>query len=406
MTVRHPGRAAALFVAAAAAVLGFQSAASAHDHSTVYVSADGGGGGNCRHPDATTIQEGVGMAPAGGTVVVCPGRYRESVTITTPWVTLQGVRGATVDATGQSFGIGVGADHVTVTGMTVHNAGNGLVTPQTAEQICGSPPDNGVPQPLCAGIVTFAVGAQGPVAGNNLTITDNELTGNAGFGIDVVSTQHSLIGDNEADRNGVVGINVVDDLGVPVRHNRIIGNDASDNRSGCGIALASHVGAGVIGNLVKDNEADRNGLANGGAGVLLATPTPGATITDNTLTGNSASGNGHAGVEVHIHVGANATDEKGNPTPTPNADAGGNRIVGNDLGRNNRLGDFGTDDPITTVGVYIGSNSPLSIVVKDNDIRDDDIGIFQAGKQVTTVRPDANTFRHVGQPFVAIPAFA
>jgi hypothetical protein len=45
-------------------------------------------------------------------------------------------------------------------------------------------------------------------------------------------------------------------------------------------------------------------------------------------------------------------------------------------------------------------------VVQDNEIHDDDIGIFQAGKQVETVRPDANTFRHVGQPFVAIPAFA
>src|SRR5206468_10445020 len=122
---------------------------------------------------------------------------------------------------------------------------------------------------------------------------------------------------------------------------------------------------------VKDNEADRNGLAAGGAGVLLATPTPGAKIKNNTLTGNSATGNGHAGVEVHIHVGQNATDQSGNPAPTPNADASGNRVVGNNLGRNNRLGDFGTDQ---TVGIYVGSNSPLSIVLKDNTIHDDAIG--------------------------------
>jgi parallel beta-helix repeat protein len=402
---RLPLRIIGVLVAAGATVLGVQPSASAHDHSTVVVSA-GGGGDDCRHPDATSIQQGVSLARPGGTVLVCAGTYKESVTITTPRLTLRGRHGATIDATGQSYGIGIGADNVTVTGMTVHNAGNGLVTPETAQAICGSPPNNGVPQPLCAGIVTFVVGQQGPVPGNYLTITENRLTGNAGFGIDVVSTKRSLIEDNEADRNGVVGINVVDDLNVPVRDNRIVGNDASDNRSGCGIALASHSGAGVIGNLVKDNEADRNGLANGGAGVLLATPTPGAVVKDNTLTENSASGNGHAGVEVHIHVGQNATDQNGNPAPTPNADVSGNRIIGNDLGRNNRLGDFGTDSPIKTVGVYIGSNSPLTIVVKGNDIHDDDIGIFQAGKQVTTVRPDANRFRHVGQPFVAITAFA
>jgi hypothetical protein len=95
-------------------------------------------------------------------------------------------------------------------------------------------------------------------------------------------------------------------------------------------------------------------------------------------------------------------DQNGNPAPTPNADASGNRVVGNDLGRNNRLGDFGTDQ---TVGIYVGSNSPLSIVLKDNDIHDDAIGIFQAGKQVNTVR-SGNEFHDVGRPFVAIPTFA
>ena len=105
----------------------------------------------------------------------------------------------------------------------------------------------------------------------------------------------------------------------------------------------------MIGNLVKGNEADRNGLKAGGAGVLLASPIDGVV-------------------------------------------------------RNNRLGDFGTSDPVKTVGIYIGSNSPLTIVVKGNDIRNDDIGIFQAGPTVTTVRR-GNDFRHVGQPFVAIPDF-
>jgi parallel beta-helix repeat protein len=387
VTNRLPLRATGVLIAAAAAVLGLQSAASAHDRSTVVVSANGSGGGDCRHPDARTIQKGVSLARAGGTVVVCSGTYKESVDISTPRLTLQGQRGAVVDATGKSYGIGVGADRVTVTGMTVKNAAVGL--PGLDPTKCGDPRIA-----VCAGIVTFAAKGHPPVAGNRLTIIRNVLTGNVGFGIDVASTRDSVIKDNKADANGI-GINVVDDLNIAVRDNTIAGNETDDNKNGCGIALASHTGAGVVGNVVKGNEADRNGLVSGGAGVLLATPVPTGVVRDNQLVGNSASGNGHAGIEVHFHPDSAKVD--------------GNTIVGNHVGRNNTLGDYGVGAPKTTplktVGIYVGSNSRLTIVVRDNEIRNDDIGIFQAGPHVTTVRR-GNDFRHVGKEFVAIPDFA
>jgi nitrous oxidase accessory protein NosD len=361
-------------VVAAAAVLGFQSAASAHSSSTVYVSANGAGSGNCHHPDAATIQQGVTQAPAGATVIVCPGTYKESVNITTPRLTLHGLRGAVVDATGQSYGIGIGADRVTVTGMTVHNAAKNLVDPADAQPTCGNPGN-----PLCAGIVTVVAG----VPGNHLVITDNELTGNIGFGLDVVSTFDSRIKENDASSNGVVGINVVDDVpGIPVRHNQIIGNRASDNASGCGIALASHTGAGVIDNVVLDNRADRNGLPAGGAGVLLATPVPNGQVRLNKLVGNSVNGNGHSGIQVHFHA--------------PTATVDGNSIVDNRIGQNNVRGDVTAADPDTT-GILIGSNSPLNIVVRGNSISHDVVGIFVAGPTVT-LRAQGNTFRDVQIP--------
>jgi parallel beta-helix repeat protein len=378
-------RSTAVLAAAAAAVLGLQSAASAHDHSTVYVSATGHGSGECRHPDATTIQQGVNRAGPGGTVVVCAGTYQESVTITTSRSTLHGMHGAVIDASGQVYGVGIGADRVTVTGLTVKNAGVGH--PDAAK--CGAEPDSSGPHPVCAGIVTFASAGGPPVPGNRLTITDNELTANLGFGIDVVSTHDSDIEDNEASHNGLVGINVVDDLNIPVRDNRIVGNVADDNATGCGIALASHTGAGVIGNLVKDNEADRNGLAGGGAGVLLATPIPTGKVQNNRLVDNSVTGNGHSGIQVHFHV--------------PSATVDGNSIIGNSIGRNNVKGDATAGDPDTT-GILIGSNSPLSILVRGNSISHDGVGIFVAGPNVS-LHSQGNSFRDVQIRVKTSPVF-
>lgn len=57
-------------------------------------------------------------APLHGTVVVCPGVYKASVTVDRA-VNLRGKRGAVVDATGQPYGIGVAASWVTVSGLTL-----------------------------------------------------------------------------------------------------------------------------------------------------------------------------------------------------------------------------------------------------------------------------------------------
>lgn len=389
MITRRLIRTAGVAVAAAAAVLGMPSISSATQApSLVYVSAHNySGGPECETTAVHSIQAGVDAVAPGGTVVVCPGVYKESVTVTKP-LTLQhqGPTASIVDATGQSYGIAIGADHVTVTGLTVRNAGVGL-DPST----CGAGPT----APLCAGIVTFAAAGGPPVPGNYATVTHNVLTGNVGFGVDVVSTHDSVFRYNRSNGNGI-GVNVVDDLGIPVQNNTIANNQASGNKNGCGIALASHSGAGVIGNLVQSNVADGNGLPAGGAGILLATPTPGGIVRGNSLVGNTASGNGHAGIEVHIHVGQGATP------PSTNADASGNSIVGNTIGTNNTGGDY--DDPHTT-GIYLGSNSPMSIVVKNNHISHDVNGIFKAGPNVTAVR-SGNTFTAVTHPYVVDPTFA
>jgi parallel beta-helix repeat protein len=393
MNAKKLVRTAGVATTAAVAVLGFQSAATAgtpttgYGHSTVYVSpplllpqlaVPSGDAVPCKHTTIHSIQQAVTTVGPGSTVVVCPGVYDEEVDITQT-LTLRGLPGATIDASNQSYGVGIGAPHVTVTGLTVRNAGVGLA------------PTSGA---LADGIVTASLPRTvedaspllvAPGIGNYATITNNTVTGNLGAGIDVNSTRGSLIQNNHADGNGI-GINVNTDLGVPVRDNKIIGNTANGNLNGCGIAVADHSGAGDIGNLIKNNVANGNGLPAGGAGILLAEPTSGGILKDNTFVGNSASGNGHSGFELHVHV--------------PDAHVSGNSVVGNNFGINNGGGDDG--DPDYT-GIYLGSATPMSIVVKNNHVHDDINGIFQAG-QVNAIR-SGNTFTGVLHPFVCVPTY-
>lgn len=342
---------AAALVAVSIAVSPAQSAPTRS--ATLYVAPTGGASGSntsCATPGYSTVQSAVDAADDGGTVVVCAGTYKETVNIAHR-LTLQGEPGAVIDATGKPYGVGIGADHVTVTGMTVKNAG-----------VKDTPSD---------GILTAVLGGtpDTPTAtiGNFATITNNVLTANLGSGIDVNSSSNSLVAGNSANGNGV-GINVVDDFGTSAANNRIIGNTANDNAGGCGIVLAEHSGKGVFGNVVSGNTADRNGLgtpsapnASSGSGIIIAGGPQGG-AHDNVVSGNRFVNNGHGGVTIHAHA--------------PGGNYNGNVITGNLIGRNNLRTDF---KDLKTTGIYIGSVDKLSILVTNNLIRDNEIGLFMAG---------------------------
>jgi parallel beta-helix repeat protein len=230
------------------------------------------------------------------------------------------------------------------------------------------------------------------VTGNYARILDVVATGNAGAGIDLNSTTGSLVQHVRAVGNGI-GVNVSDDLGAPSQDNKILDNVASDNKTGCGIALADHSGAGILRNLVKGNTADRNGLAAGGAGILIATPlggapdAPTALMKDNVIVGNEATGNAHAGFELHIHAPGNTIT--------------GNKVIGNRFGKNNTLGDW---EDTSTTGVFLGSNSPMAIELVDNTIAGDVYGIYKAGP--VALHAHGNTFHAVAQALHSRPDYA
>ena len=354
------GLAVAGAAAASAAAVVAVPAVSATGPSLIYVSPSGSvsnDNSSCAQASQTTIQAAVDAVSAGGMVVVCAGTYHEQVDVTTP-LTLQGRNGAIIDATGKPYGIGLGADHVTVRGLTVENA--------TADEQSGAPGD---------GIVTASLAGGPPTVSNWATITGNVLRNNGGAGVDLESTYGAVVASNDTVNNGI-GVNISDDLGGPSRDNRVVGNRATGNGF-CGIVMADHSGLGVYGNRILGNVANHNG-ADGGAGILMATPAPNGIVRDNLIRGNQMIGNGHAGLEVHVHV--------------TGADFSGNEVTGNTIGRNNLKGDY--KDPRTT-GVYVGSRSPMTLRLNRNIIYNNGFGVFTAGK--VQLKAWGNGFRDIGK---------
>ncbi|HZQ85416.1 MAG TPA: NosD domain-containing protein [Acidimicrobiales bacterium] len=330
-------------------------------------------GDGCSTATYHTIQSAVDAVPAGATIVVCAGTYAESVTITKQ-LTLSGRKGAVIDAAHQPYGIGMTAPYVTVTGMTVENASM----------------DNNAPGD---GIITAGFLNGQPAPADHETIRNNVTKNNAGAGIDLLSTSHTVVWGNWSTNNGI-GINVANDLGKPSSYNTIIGNVASDNPGGCGIVLADHTGQGIFGTVIIGNYADNNGLgtpsapdASAGSGILLAAGGAGG-AWDNLIALNEASGNGHGGLALHAHA--------------PGLNFSGNVMAFNRVGTNNLRQDTG--DPETT-GIYLGDASPLTIAVFGNTVHDDHFGIFTAG-DVTVLGGDFNRFVNVADAFGSAPSYA
>jgi parallel beta-helix repeat protein len=371
--LRLPAVATALAVALIVAVAPAAAKARHHHHSkrrhsppAVYVSPTGKASASdksCKHARYSSIQDAIEAVPLKGVVVVCKGTYPGLVNLDRR-VILAGKPGATIDATGDAYGVAVSASHASVVGLTVKNA-------NAAGQI-----DDG--------IVTIGFDQNGVPTGaaDHVKIIGNVVTGNLGSGIDLNSTSSSFAFGNKANGNGV-GINVADDLNLVASKNVILSNVANKNFGGCGIALADHSGAGVVGNIVAHNVANDNGLstptapdASAGSGVILASPVPNGIVKGNLITHNKFAGNGHAGVVVHAHA--------------PGADFSGNVISFNVIGTNNVRTD---ENDLQTTGIYLGSLSPQTITVKGNQIHDDYYGIFTSGPVTLTAKN--NQFHHV-----------
>lgn len=374
--------------------IGIASAQAAPAPHVVTVAQHGGGAARGGHGGTVfgSISSAVAAVAPGGTVIVQGGTYHEDVAVTKS-LTLEGIRGATIDAANLINGVMVTADHVTVKGLKVeHATGEGILV-QNAEH--DTVENNTVTDN------DLGVALKNPVENTYAFCQPLGAEANdCGENIHLVGSSYNTVRDNTVT-DGSGGILLTDETG-PTSHNTVSGNTVRDNSTACGVVLGGHNGnaapggtpapavAGVFDNLVIGNQISGSGLkSDGGAGVQMSTGTPGGAVYNNTVKYNNIYDNGHSAITVHSHA--------------PGQYLNGNVVTGNVFGTNNLNGDnnFANTDDATTA-VFVGTVSPLSITVKDNLIDDNEVGIFTTGP-VTVKGERQNVFFHVATPVSTNP---
>lgn len=285
---RGMGAAAVIALAALAASGGTAAAGS----ETVFVSPSGSpsnAGTSCATAQYATIGNGVSAAPAGGTVIVCPGTYTEDVAVSKALM-LAG-RHARINATGLDNGIKITHSWVRVTGFTVWGAtGEGILaqgTPQAGPIVNGQPTTTGDPiKHVTIAHNTVRNNDQGSPSSSYMECQpQGQIPGDCGEGIHLMSVSDSRVFANHVLGNSG-GILLTDEFG-PTHDNTIVRNVVEDNPFDCGITVASHnygvdpntlhkmrSFAGIYDNLIARNVVRRNGLQGEGAGVLIAAASP------------------------------------------------------------------------------------------------------------------------------------
>ena len=361
---------------------------------------------SCRSAAFKTIQSAVNAAPAGATVVVCPGTYHEQVVIAKP-LTLTGKQ-ATIDETGVTptfqvmlppptgtqtifAAVVMTSSWINFTGFRVQHAqGEGIIAAGLS------------------GPVSHIVISRNSVVYNDLggpteptyflCLANGAVPGDCGEGVHFAGgVAYSVIRDNFIAHNSG-GVLLTDDIG-PTHNNVVQGNVVTDNVADCGITVPGHNPnalnssgvpqpsvAGVYRNAILGNVVTGNGVKGFGAGVLFATPTPGTASYDNLVQGNYIAGNGLAGVTMHAHG------------PKSHEDLNGNVIVYNSIGKNNLLGDplDGPPGPVnkpTGVLVFSGG-TPVKVTVAHNRIFDNYFGVWLSAP-VKAFGLKTNKFSHV-----------
>ncbi len=375
-----------------------------------------GSGTSCRSAKFATISAAVAASKAGGTVVACPGTYKEDVVVSIP-LTLIG-ESATINATGLAGaptgaingqapfnGITIESSHVTVEGFKVEGAeGEGIlaVNPNpVAKIVAGMSLSTGTP-------ITDVKILNNDVTGNDLGNENPDSPyvfctpaggGDCGEGIHLLSVANSTVIDNRSVGNSG-GILLTDEFG-PTHDNLIARNQVLNNVNDCGITIPSHnLGlnpatgkpdpsfGGVYRNTVVGNVVTGNGTKGFGAGIGVFAPAPFSASYDNVVSGNFIAGNGLAGISVHSHA--------------PNAFVDGNVFTRNVIGTNNVTLEDGADvspKDTQTTGILIWSAASLyHFTVTNNIIFNNAIGVWYTPATIHASGLATNRFIHVATP--------
>ena len=282
--------------------------------------------------DVAGLQQAADRVAAGGTIVLGPAVYSESITISTPDVTLRGAgRNTTViDGGGiRPYGVVAIADGIRIENLTVRNHSfyGALITglhdqggPRAPDEDAYEPFDPEQFPPVQRFAIEYVTahnnGLYGLYAFNaqHGVIANSYASGSADSGIYIGQCRDCdiLVRENVAERNAVGFENA--NASDPVV---ITGNRFSDNRVGMTLlsnyqeAFQPQRGNAVAGNVISGNaEPDSPAQADGGFGIGVGI----AGGTANTIDRNRIEDNPRAGLVL---------------TNTEDLPATGNRLTGN-----------------------------------------------------------------------------
>lgn len=289
----------------------------------------------------TRLGDAVRAAPAGATIVVRPGTYREPTVVVDRPVTIRGEQGAVLDGEGERELLVIAAPAVTVAGLTFRNTGTSYREDRAAlrvAEVAGCRVlDNRFEDTFFAIYLQKATGCE--VAGNEIVgapgreaatgngihawgssrvlIRDNRIRGHRD-GVYLEFTRHAAVHRNRSEANARYGLHFMfsdsssyagntfagNGTGVAVMYSRQVamaGNTFAGSRgpSSYGLLLKDVTDVTLAANMFADNTAalvadGANRLASRGNrfadnawAVRLLASTAGATFEENSFTRNT-----------------------------------------------------------------------------------------------------------------------
>ncbi|GJM21742.1 MAG: hypothetical protein DHS20C15_16570 [Planctomycetota bacterium] len=227
--------------------------------------------------DVATIQEAVDIAAEGGTITVLAGVYQETLTISTPGLTLNS-EGAILDAEYTGDGVTIQSDGVTLHGFTILNGRRGIVVRHA---------DLSVPTPLVEisideNIVRTTLKAGIDVFEAEVRITNNVVEGSRETAISVEiedALLTSLVAGNSVRLGEQSGLQVSGAVDPVVEQNTV----SSCGGTGIFVRSASNFlsEARMLNNVVENCRSD---------GILLDVPEGSAEVLSNRSSANGGIG--------------------------------------------------------------------------------------------------------------------
>ncbi len=362
--------------------------------SDVYVSTTGSdttGTGTSNSP-YKTISYAISKAAPNTTIVVEPGTYKESVTITKN-VTLESDSTKTdatantiIDATGQNNGVfidGQAASGTVINGLTVENANNeGIWVRNTAHVTVENNvvENNGINPTKTS---TTAISENKPILLDGTAysvVSNNTVKGNkADGGVSIADYGAFDPGAPEPTTPpSAPPANAPSVASVPSIGNILIDNDIDTNAGGCGIVVAAYnPQGGVMNNQVIGNTVNKIV-----AGIVVAADSPHTVAKNNLVLDNKITNNFIPGVIIHSN--------------TPGDVVEGNVVSGNTISGNGPDGEVRDSWP---TGIVISGevNPVTNTVVSNNVISDETCGIW-AKNAPSTHLSDNHTASDVSTP--------